>query len=235
MTIPDLAARRRALTDFSSNILVEAAAGTGKTSLMAARVAMMIAGGIEPSKIAAITFTEPAASELEARIRWTIGKLRTGKNPPALAKIVTDRLGADELARLEDAAPRLGEITATTIHGFCQGILRSHGLAAGLDPGSRVVDGTVAEALFDEVLSEWLKGKLTDGADEDGAIATLAKDDPLGVVERIRELAMLRRDHRTATAPSPDLSSRPDLTFADAVAAFSRCTRPGLAKQAQRT
>ncbi|WP_027053666.1 UvrD-helicase domain-containing protein [Mesorhizobium erdmanii] len=222
MTIPDLAARRRALTDFSSNILVEAAAGTGKTALMAARVAMMIASGIEPSKIAAITFTEPAASELEARIRWTIGKLRAGKIPPALAKIVTDRLGADELEHLEDAAPRLDEITATTIHGFCQGILRSHGLAAGLDPGSRVVDGTVAEALFDEVLSEWLKGKLTDGADEDGAIATVAKDDPLGVVERIRELAMLRRDHRTATAPSPDLSSRPDLTFADAVAAFSR-------------
>lgn len=83
MTLPDLGARRRALTDFTSNILVEAAAGTGKTSLMAARVAMMIASGIEPSKIAAITFTEPAASELEARICWTIGELRAGKVPPA--------------------------------------------------------------------------------------------------------------------------------------------------------
>ncbi|WP_292869097.1 UvrD-helicase domain-containing protein [Mesorhizobium sp.] len=189
---------------------------------MAARVAMMIASGIEPSKIAAITFTEPAASELEARIRWTIGALRAGKVPPALAKIVTHPLGAHELAHLESAAPRLDEITATTIHGFCQGILRSHGLAAGLDPGSRVVDETVAEALFNEVLSEWLRGKLADGADEDGAIAILAKDDPLGVVERIRELATLRRDHRTATAPAPDVSSRPDRTFIEAVAALSR-------------
>lgn len=140
MTLPDLDARRRALTDFTSNILVEAAAGTGKTSLMAARVAMMIASGIAPSKIAAITFTEPAASELEARIRWTIGELRAGKVPLALAKIVTHPLGADELAHLKAAAPHLDEITATTIHGFCQGILRSHGLTAGLDPGSRVVD-----------------------------------------------------------------------------------------------
>lgn len=222
MTLPDLGARRRALTDFTSNILVEAAAGTGKTSLMAARVAMMIASGIEPSKIAAITFTEPAASELEARIRWTIGELRAGKVPPALAKIVTDPLGAAELAHLEAAAPRLDEITATTIHGFCQGILRSHGLAAGLDPGSRVVDETVAEALFNEVLSEWLRAKLADGADENGAVAILAKDDPLGIVERISELATLRRDHRTATARSPDLSSRPDRTFTEAVAAFSR-------------
>jgi ATP-dependent exoDNAse (exonuclease V) beta subunit len=86
VTVSDLDARRRALTDFSSNILVEAAAGTGKTSLMAARVAMMIASGIEPSKIAAITFTEPAASELEARIRWTISELRAGKPPRRLLK-----------------------------------------------------------------------------------------------------------------------------------------------------
>ncbi|MGP2494455.1 UvrD-helicase domain-containing protein [Mesorhizobium sp. PUT5] len=222
MTVPDLEARWRALTDFDSNILVEAAAGTGKTSLMAARVAMMIASGIEPCKIAAITFTEPAASELEARIRWTIGELRAGRVPPALAKIVSHPLGADELAHLEAAAPHLDEITATTIHGFCQEILRSHGLAAGLDPGSRVVDATVAEALFDEVFSEWLKDKLSDTAPEDGPIAILAKDDPLGVVERVRELAVLRRGHRTATAPSPELSSRPDRTFTDAVAAFCR-------------
>ncbi|KAB2684424.1 UvrD-helicase domain-containing protein [Brucella tritici] len=226
----DLDARRRALTDFTSNILVEAAAGTGKTSLMAARVAMMIASGIEPSKIAAITFTEPAASELEARIRWTIAELRVGRIPPALAEIVTQPLDAAALARLEAAAPRLDEITATTIHGFCQGIIRSHGLAAGLDPGSRVVDATIAEALFDEVLAEWLKGQLADSADEDGAIATLAKDDPLGVVERVRELAILRRDHRTASAPCPDLSSRPDRTFTDAVGVFSRWHAAGPAE-----
>ncbi|WP_246705514.1 exodeoxyribonuclease V subunit beta [Rhizobium sp. P40RR-XXII] len=218
------------MTDFKSNILVEAAAGTGKTSLMAARVAMMIASGIEPSKIAAITFTEPAASELEARIRWTIAELRAGKIPPALAKILTQPLDADALARLEAAAPQLDEITATTIHGFCQGIIRSHGLAAGLDPGSRVVDATVAEALFDEVLAEWLKDKLADSADEDGAIATLAKDDPLGVVERVRELAILRRDHRTASAPASDFSSRPDRTFNEAVVAFSRWHAAGPAE-----
>lgn len=222
MSAPDLEARRRALTDFTTNMLVEAAAGTGKTSLMAARVAMMIANGIEPAKIAAITFTQPAASELEARIRWTIGELRAGKIPPALSKVIGHPIGADQLAHLEAAAAHLDEITATTIHGFCQGIIRSHGMAAGLDPGSRVVDKTISEALFEEVFSGWLKGKLSDDAPEDGPIAILAKDDPLGVVERVRELAILRRDHRTAIAPSPDLLSRPDRTFSDAVAAFSR-------------
>jgi ATP-dependent exoDNAse (exonuclease V) beta subunit len=203
-------------------MLVEAAAGTGKTSLMAARVAMMIASGIDPSKIAAITFTEPAASELEARIRWTVDELRHGRLPPALTGVLSLPLGLVERAHLDEAAPRIGEITATTIHGFCQGIIRSHGIDAGLDPGSRVVDEAIADALFDEVLATWLKEMLAGSDERDGPIVILAKDDPLGVVERVRELAILRREHRTATVPAPDFSTRPDRAFADAVSAFSR-------------
>ena len=222
MSVPDFDARRRALTDFKSNMLVEAAAGTGKTSLMAARVAMMIATGIDPAKIAAITFTEPAASELEARIRWTIDELRNGRLPPALSGVLSLPLGEAMRAQLASATPRIGEITATTIHGFCQAILRSHGIDAALDPGSRVVDETIADALFDEVLAAWLKEMLARGDEQDGPVAVLAKDDPLGVVERIRELADLRRKHRSATVPAPDFSTRPDRTFADAVTAFSR-------------
>ena len=122
-----------------------------------ARVAMMIASGIDPSKIAAITFTEPAASELEARIRWTVDELRHGRQPPALVGVLSLPLGTAARAHLDEAAPRIGEITATTIHGFCQGIIRAHGIDAGLDPGSRVVDETLADALFDEVLATWLK------------------------------------------------------------------------------
>ncbi|WP_247279095.1 UvrD-helicase domain-containing protein [Bradyrhizobium sp. 182] len=222
MSVPDLDARRRALTDFETNMLVEAAAGTGKTSLMAARVAMMIASGIDPSKIAAITFTEPAASELEARIRWTVDELRQGRQPPALIGVLSLPLGTTARAHLDEAAPRIGEITATTIHGFCQGIIRAHGIDAGLDPGSRVVDEAIADALFDEVLAAWLKKVLAGSDAQAGPIAILAKDDPLGVVKRVRELAILRRDHRSATVPAPDFSTRPDKTFADAVSAFSR-------------
>lgn len=69
MTLVDHEHRRRAMTAFTSVLLVEAAAGTGKTSLMAGRVAMMLANGYEPGEIAAITFTELAAGELARRIR----------------------------------------------------------------------------------------------------------------------------------------------------------------------
>ena len=72
MTLVDQDNRRRAMTDFTSVLLVEAAAGTGKTSLMAGRVAMMLANGHEPGEIAAITFTELAASQLARRIKDTV-------------------------------------------------------------------------------------------------------------------------------------------------------------------
>ncbi|TIP11325.1 exodeoxyribonuclease V subunit beta [Mesorhizobium sp.] len=229
MIIPDLEARRCALTDFQSNILVEAAAGTGKTSLMAGRVAMMLAGGIDPASIAAITFTELAASELEARIRWTVDELRSDRLPPALSGVVRLPLSDRQRNRLEETAPRVGEIAATTIHGFCQTILRSHGLNAALDPGARVIDQTLADALFDEVLTNWLKGKLDRDADDNDPIAVLAKDDPLRIVERIRELAVLRRAHPDATAPTPHGADHPELSFADAVSEFARwyATNPG--------
>jgi CRISPR-associated exonuclease Cas4 len=64
----DEAERKRSLTDLESTLLVEAAAGTGKTSLLAGRAVMLLASGVHPRNIAAITFTELAAGELKVRV-----------------------------------------------------------------------------------------------------------------------------------------------------------------------
>jgi len=61
-TLPDAPARLRALTDHDSTLLIEAGAGSGKTALMAGRVALLVAAGTSPGDIVAITFTEAAAS-----------------------------------------------------------------------------------------------------------------------------------------------------------------------------
>ena len=66
--LPDAQARLTALTDHERTLLVEAGAGSGKTSLLAGRVALLIAAGVHPKEIVAITFTEAAASELLDRI-----------------------------------------------------------------------------------------------------------------------------------------------------------------------
>src|SRR5262245_14475780 len=82
--LPDRAARTTALTRTDRSFLVEAGAGSGKTSVMAGRVAVLLAQGVEPRNIAAITFTEFAAGELRIRIERFVNELSAGAIPPDL-------------------------------------------------------------------------------------------------------------------------------------------------------
>ncbi|UCI23008.1 UvrD-helicase domain-containing protein (plasmid) [Mesorhizobium sp. B2-1-8] len=222
MTLADQEARCRAMTDFSSILLVEAAAGTGKTSLMAGRVAMMLAAGRHPGEIAAITFTELAASQLARRIRETVDKLLAGDVPAFLEAVLPQGLSEQQRKALIVAFPRLDELTATTIHGFCQSVIRSHGVQAGLDPGARVVDATVADNLFMAELSAWFSHRLAADAAEGDPIVVLAEEIPLQVVDLIRELANLRRKHPDAQPILPSAGARPDIDFVQAVDDFDR-------------
>jgi CRISPR-associated exonuclease Cas4 len=214
--------RQRAMTDFTSVLLVEAAAGTGKTSLMAGRVAMMLASGYLPEDIAAITFTELAASQLASRIMEVVDALLAGEVPAFIRPALPDGLTPRQRAALAGVAPRLDELTATTIHGFCQAIIHSHGVQAGLDPGARIVDETVADTLFLGELTAWFSQRLAADAIENDPIVVLAEQIPLQVVGLVRELATLRREHPEATPISPQQNARPDIVFAQAVDDFDR-------------
>jgi ATP-dependent exoDNAse (exonuclease V) beta subunit len=223
MTLVDQGNRGRAMTDFTSVLLVEAAAGTGKTSLMAGRIAMMLANGHEPGEIAAITFTELAASQLARRIRDTVDALLRNDIPAFIEPVLPDgRLTDSQRTFLASAAARLDDLTATTIHGFCQAILHTHGVQAGLDPGARVVDAPAADALFQSELSAWFSRRLAADAAADDPIVVLAQEIPFEVVELIRELANLRRKHPDAAPVLPIPNARPDITFVQAVVDFER-------------
>jgi ATP-dependent exoDNAse (exonuclease V) beta subunit len=223
MTLVDMDNRRRAMTDFTSVLLVEAAAGTGKTALIAGRIAMMLANGLEPGEIAAITFTELAASQLARRIKDTIDALLLNDIPAFIQPVLPDgRLTDTQRASLASASARLDDLTATTIHGFCQAILHTHGVQAGLDPGAHVVDAPVADALFLSELSAWLSRRLAADAIADDPIVVLAQEIPLEVVGLIRELAILRRKHPDAAPVPPVSNARPDITFVQAVDDFDR-------------
>jgi CRISPR-associated exonuclease Cas4 len=118
--LPDLPARLRALTDLDSTLLVEAAAGTGKTALIAGRVTVCLINGIDPHNVAAITFNELAASELSARIHDFVSELLKGRMPECMQPAFPRGLSAEQKARLETGAARIDELTITTLHGFCQ-------------------------------------------------------------------------------------------------------------------
>lgn len=123
----------------------------------------------------------------------------------------------------------LDELTTSTIHGFCQQAIRSYAVETGLDPGSRVIDASGADAMFEGVLSDWLIERLSGDATDDDPIAVLSKDDPLKVVELIRELAELKRRHPTASTEAPGLDRRQDIDFCQSVDDFDRwlATTPG--------
>src|SRR6202030_299075 len=137
--------------------------------------AMMLAEGTDPSAIAAITFTDLAASDLARRIRHTVDQLLADIVPDYMEMALPGVVSTTQKTSLERAFSRLDDLTCCTIHGFCQTILRSHGVSAGLDPGARVVDAASADGLFLAELSAWFARRLATEADREDPVVILAE------------------------------------------------------------
>jgi ATP-dependent exoDNAse (exonuclease V) beta subunit len=221
-TLADESSRLRALTELDLTLLVEAAAGTGKTALMAGRLTMLLMSGAEPRSIAAITFTELAASALGARVHRYVDDLLAGRLPKPLREALPDGPTEAQRRALSDAAGKLDELTATTIHAFCQTIICSYAVEADIDPGALILDATQAEAAFEAVFEQWFRRRLNGPARADDPIASLSQYDPHHVAGILRDLARFRMEHRGARAPAADLGGRPDIDLVEAVADFRR-------------
>jgi ATP-dependent exoDNAse (exonuclease V) beta subunit len=150
-SLPDAAEReliRKSALD--ETLIVEASAGTGKTTELIARIVRVIATGrADISKIAAVTFTEKAAGELKLRLRRAVELARHDAT-------------LDESAHLDAALRRLEQAHIATIHGFCADLLRERPVEAGIDPLFRVLTEAQAARLFDGVFDRWLQETLSD-------------------------------------------------------------------------
>ncbi len=197
--------RKRALTDYSATLLVEAGAGTGKTSLLAGRVALLLASGIHPHNVAAITFTELAASELLQRIQEYVRDLVSGKVPEPLEIAVPKGLTDGQRESLSLAAAALDELTCTTIHGFCQRLTTPYPVEANFDPGAVMMDEGEADLNYQTLLRQWLRKRL-EGPRADDPLAELLVIEGDKGLRLVEELAEARRERRTASAPKPKLS-----------------------------
>jgi len=133
----DQAARERIASDIAANLCVEAAAGTGKTTVLVERVANLLArGAVSVDQLVVITFTEKAAAELSTRVR------------DALERRALDA-AEDERERLLSAARDLYRAHIETIHSFATALLRERPVEAGIDPQFEVLEGVGGSLDFD--------------------------------------------------------------------------------------
>ena len=125
----DAESRRIIREELLTNLLVEAGAGSGKTQMLAERMAAGIASGVyEIEHLAAVTFTRKAASELRGRFHLALEKELAGE--PQIA--ARERVNA-ALANLE-------RFFAGTIHSFCGRLLRERPVESGVSPGFTELD-----------------------------------------------------------------------------------------------
>ena len=201
----DQDARRRALTDLDSTLLVEAGAGTGKTSLLAGRLAMLLAAGVDPRGVVAITFTELAAGELRVRVHDFLRRLLAGEIPVSLEPALPDGLSPEQCEHLAAVGERLDELTCTTIHGFCYHLIRPYPVEARLDPGARVMNANEALLTHATLSEQWLREELEAKSAAGSPLAELIVRDPKGGVEQLSALGLFLRDHRGVHGvPGPD-------------------------------
>ncbi len=163
--LTDAEARHRIETALDTSLLVEAAAGTGKTTQLIRRlVAVLEHGQATVDGLVAVTFTRKAAGELKLRLRQQLDERRTvlagiadGKKGPGITS-ASDPLVARQ--RLEEALARLEEAHIGTIHAFCADILRQRPVEAGIDPGFAEVDEDESARIYDRAFRGWIERRL---------------------------------------------------------------------------
>ena len=134
--------QRDAITSRGGNLLVAAAAGAGKTSVLVERIIRRVTDPVSPvdvDRLLVVTFTNAAASEMRDRISR------------ALAGELNRYPGSKHLQR---QVALLGRAAISTMHSFCLDLLRQYFYRIDLDPAFRVADATEAALLQTEALEE---------------------------------------------------------------------------------
>ncbi len=144
--LADQVARDRIRDDLDTTLIVEAAAGTGKTSALIGRILSgIVSGRVRLANMVAVTFTEFAAGELKLRLRSAIEEARQQDG------------SANSQNFLTRAVQELEEARVGTIHSFCADLLREHPVEAGIDPLFEVAPDDLMYPLFDVAFERWFE------------------------------------------------------------------------------
>ena len=164
----DQSERNRVTIDaLDETLFVEAGAGSGKTTQLVERVVNLVVDrGVELPTIAAITFTEAAASELRQRIRVRFEQLALDPTVDEARRAAAQRAVVDA-----DSA------AITTLHGFALRVLSEHSTMAGLPPRVAVLDEIASQLAAEERWVRFVDRLHADPANSD----LLLRADALGI------------------------------------------------------
>jgi ATP-dependent helicase/nuclease subunit A len=149
------------------NIVIEAGAGTGKTTAIVAEVLKIMLENEElsPERIVLVTFTEKAAGEIADRIHAALAELEMrfddervawpADSPNPLFVVPPERKDAYRRACAKQLA-RIGSLRSQTIHSFCQSLLRQFPIEAGLDPQFKIIEGFERSLLHGQLYDGWI-------------------------------------------------------------------------------
>ena len=127
--------QRDAIETDQQELLVSAAAGSGKTAVLVARVLRMLRQGGDITRMLIVTFTRAAAAEMRERIS------------DALEKEISD-------PHLYRQQQRLSRAQISTLHTFCQNVIHQHFELIGVDPLARIGDDALLGRLLQKASEE---------------------------------------------------------------------------------
>ncbi|MCE2484917.1 MAG: UvrD-helicase domain-containing protein [Desulfurellaceae bacterium] len=206
----DAEPRQRAATELDTSFLVEAGAGTGKTSVLLQRLLTVLrTGRSRLERIAAITFTEKAATELRLRLRTEIDAA------------LSTQLSQAERDNLRAARLQLERASILTVHAFCALLLRERPLEARVNPNFSVLDGVGRRVIQDQTWRDWLAQEME--SRPDSLKTALRAGLSLAHVRALRDFMVEQRDCLTLL-PEPLASPLPQFrhTFRQAIERLSQ-------------
>lgn len=146
--------QKEAIDNRGQNLLVSAAAGSGKTAVLVERIASIIMEGKSSiDKMLIVTFTRAAAGEMRERILDVFNK--------KIAELESKRTKEDnkKIENIREQINLINKSMISTIHSFCTSILRSYFYEIDIDPNFRVLESMEAEIMKQEALEEILENE----------------------------------------------------------------------------
>ena len=146
--------QRQVIESREADLLVSAAAGSGKTAVLVERILELVTDPVKPldiDRLLVVTFTRAAAAEMRERIGKAL-ELRLSETP-------------DDL-HLQRQSTLLQHAQISTIHSFCTAVIQNYSHCIDLDPGYRVADEGELRMLRGKVMKEYLENEYTENTED---------------------------------------------------------------------